>query len=202
MANGVDLPGLPPEDDFRRLMERVRAGCPDAAKEVCSRYGGHIRVTVRRRLHQRMRRRYDSLDFLQDVWVSFFSGPLDEYDFNDPQLLIKYLSDLAFRKVTDEYRRSFRSKKHDVSREQSLEATGREGGKPLDPPVRGPTPSQVAMANERWERLLDGQPNRYRLVLDMLRLGYTHMEIAERTGVHPKVVQRLLTKMAQRRDLQ
>lgn len=150
MANGVDLPGLPPEDDFRRLMERVRAGCPDAAKEVCSRYGGHIRVTVRRRLHQRMRRRYDSLDFLQDVWVSFFSGPLDEYDFNDPQLLIKYLSDLAFRKVTDEYRRSFRSKKHDVSREQSLEATGREGGKPLDPPVRGPTPSQVAMANERW----------------------------------------------------
>ncbi len=183
-------------------MERVRAGCPDAAKEVCSRYGGHIRIIVRRRLHQRMRRCYDSIDFLQDVWASFFSGPLGQYDFNDPQLLVKYLSDLAVHKVTDEYRRNFDRKKYDIRLERPLQAMGRVDGKSVDPPVRGPTPSQVAIANERWERLLDGQPNRYRLVLDMLRLGYTHAEIAERTGVHLKVIQRLLTKLAQRRDLQ
>ena len=66
--------------------------------------------------------------------------------------------------------------------------------------MRDPTPSQVAIANERWERLVDGQPDRYRLVLDMLRLGHTHEEIAERTGLHRKVIQRLLHKMAQRRD--
>ena len=183
-------------------MERVRAGCPDAAKEMCRRYGGHIRIIVRRRLHQRMRRHCDSLDFLQDVWATFFGGLRDKYDFGDPQLLIKYLSDLAFHKVTDEYRRRFHSKRYNIRREQSLETACRKDGEPLDPPVRDPTPSQVAIAKEQWERLLDGQPNRSRLVLEMLRMGYTHTEIAERTGVHPKVVQRLITKMAQRRDLQ
>ena len=146
-----------------------------------------------------MRPQYDSLDFLQDVWASFFVAP-DKYDFDDPQSLINYLSGLAYRKVTDEYRRRFRNQKHDLRREQPLETAGAKPGEPLDPPVRDPTPSQVAIANERWERLVDGQPNCYRLVLDMLRLGYTHEEIAARTGLHQKVIQRLLQRMAQRRD--
>ena len=200
MPDGLDTP-RPPEDEFRRLMERVRSGCPDAVREVCSRYGGHIRIIVRRRLHRRMRPQFDSVDFLQDVWTSFFAGP-DKYDFDDPQALVKYLSDLAYHKVTDEYRRRFRSRKYDVRREQPLETMGPKPGEPLDPPVRDPTPSQLAIANERWERLIDGQPNRARLVLDMLRLGYTHAEIAERTGLHLKVIQRLVHKLAKRPDLQ
>ena len=141
----------------------------------------------------------DSLDFLQDVWASFFVAP-DKCDFDDAQSLVSYLSRLAYHKVTDEYRRRFRGKKHDVHREQPLETAGPKPGEPLDVPMRGPTPSQVAIANERWERLVDGQPNCYRLVLDMLRLGHTHEEIVERTGLHRKVIQRLLQKITQRRD--
>jgi hypothetical protein len=68
--------------------------------------------------------------------------------------------------------------------------------------MRGPTPSQVAIANEHWERLLEGQPEKCRLKLEMLREGHSRAEIAERTGLHPKVIQRWLRKMAQRRDLQ
>ncbi len=199
--DGVDRPSPPPDTDFRGLMERVRAGCPEAAEEVCRRYGGYIRIIVRRRLHRRMRPQYDSIDFLQDVWASFFATGPDSYDFDNPQSLIKYLSNLAFHKVTDEYRRRFRGKKHDLRREHHLETAGPKKGEPLDPPMRDPTPSQAAIANERWERLLEGQPNRFRLVLEMLRLGYSHAEIAERTDLHVKVIQRLVQRMAQRRDL-
>ena len=200
MSNGADLPSPPPEEDFRRLMERVRAGCPDAAKEVCRRYGGHIRVMVRRRLSRRMRPQYDSLDFLQDVWASFFAAPPAEGDLDDPQLLIRHLSRLALNKVADEYRRRFRVKKRDARREQPLGTAGLNMGRSVDPPVRDPTPSQVAIANEHWEYLVRSTPNRYRLVLEMLRLGYTHAEIAERTELHVKVIQRLVQRMAQRRD--
>ncbi len=199
MPDGVDPP-IAPGDEFRRLMERVRAGCPDAVEEMCRSYGGLIRVLVRRRLHRRMRAQYDSLDFLQDVWASFFRESPEKYDFDDPKALVQYLANLAFYKVTDEYRRRFRSKKYDLRREQPLETLGAKPGEPLDPPVRDPTPSQVAMAKERWERLVDGQPNPARTVLEMLRLGHTHAEIAEQTGLHRKVIQRLVRQAAQRRD--
>ncbi|HVS37726.1 MAG TPA: sigma-70 family RNA polymerase sigma factor [Gemmataceae bacterium] len=199
MPEGVDT-RVPADDEFRRLMERVRAGCPQAARDMCNRYGGYIHIVVRRRLNQRMRAQYDSLDFLQDVWASFF-GAADKYDFADPQSLIKHLAGIALHKVTDEYRRRFRSKKYNVSREQSLDIIDARSRPVLDPPVRDPTPSQVAIAKERWERILDGQTNRSRMVLELLRLGYTHEEIAARTGLHVKVIQRLLQKMAQRRDL-
>ena len=42
-----------PEDEFRRLMARVRAGSEEAARELLDRYSGHISRVVRRRLHRR-----------------------------------------------------------------------------------------------------------------------------------------------------
>jgi RNA polymerase sigma-70 factor (ECF subfamily) len=199
MPNGVKSPSSH-DEEFDRLMEGVRAGCPDAAVEVWRRYSGHVRTIVRRRLHQRMRPQYDSIDFLQDVWASFFAAVVGKCTFASPESLISFLSDLAFHKVTDEYRRRFRIQKN-IRREQRLEAMNRMRKAPRYPPRRDPSPSQAAIANERWERLLKGQSDRGRLVLEMLRKGHTHGEIAERTGLHPKVIQRLLQKMAQRRDL-
>ena len=198
---GVEPPG-PCEDEFRRLMERVRAGCPDAAQEMYNLYSEHIRRVVRRRLHQRLRSQYDSLDFTHDVWASFFRTPREEFTFDDPKLLVKYLARVAYNKVADEHRRRFHGRKNNIELERPLAGGRRAGGAPVDLPGRGPTPRQAAIANERWERLLDGQPDAYRVMLEMLRLGHSHTEIAARTGLHPKMIQRLLHKMAQRRDLQ
>jgi RNA polymerase sigma factor (sigma-70 family) len=192
----------PHDDEFRRLMERVRMGCPDAAREVYDRYSGVIRRVVRSRLHQRLRTQYDSIDFIQDVWDSFIVTPRDNFCFDDPKLLVRYLSQVAYNKVTAVFRRRFQGRKNNINIERRLDAAGPDGRPVLNPPTRGPTPSQVAIANERWERLLEGQPANFRLMLEMLRQGHTHTEIAERTGLHPKMIQRLIHKMAQRRDLQ
>jgi RNA polymerase sigma factor (sigma-70 family) len=192
----------PQQDDFRALMERVRAGCPNAGREVYDRYSGHIRRVVRRRLNHRLRAQYDSMDFLQDVWASFFRSALDRYVFKDANALVGFLAELAYNKVTDACRRRLLYQQYNLNFEQSLEGSSRADQPALDPPQRTPTPSQVAIAKEHWERLLDGQPDRCRLMLEMLRQGHSHAEIAERTGLHLKMIQRLLNKMAQRRDMQ
>jgi len=185
----------PPDDEFRRLMERARAGCPDAAKELYDRYSGPIRRAVRRRLHQRLRPQYDSLDFLQDVWASFFVAPEELFTFDDPVSLVRCLSRIAHRKVAMAYRGRFQTSKRDMNREQPLAGSG-----PVqEPPMRGPTPSQVAMANERWEQLLAGKSEPCRVMLEMLRQGHSHTEIAARTGLHLKMIQRLMQQMSQRR---
>ena len=163
-------------------MERVRAGCPDAAKEVCSRYGGHIRIIVRRRLHQRMRRCYDSIDFLQDVWASFFSGPLGQYDFNDPQLLVKYLSDLAVHKVTDEYRRNFAGRSTTSATNGGSRPGAAKIGSPWNRrcaarrPARWRSPTNNGNGSWRASRTAFGSFWRCSVS------GTAHAEIAERTA--------------------
>jgi RNA polymerase sigma factor (sigma-70 family) len=185
--------------EFARLMQRVRAGDPRAAQEVFDRYSEPIRRVVRRYLHQRLRTQYDSIDILQTVWASFFQVPPERYTFETPEALIKFLSQMAHNKAVDVFRRRLMAGKHNLNRQVSLNEPTRELDQAL--PVRQPTPSQLAIAEEHWERIIRGQPPRVRQVLEMLRVGHTQREVADRFGLHPKTIQRLLEKLLPRVDL-
>jgi RNA polymerase sigma factor (sigma-70 family) len=180
--------------EFRRLMKRVRTGCPEAARELFERYGGHVRRVVRRKLHQRLRPQFDSTDFTQAVWASFFATPADEFAFDTPDALVAFLAGMAYHKVTDAYRRRMRSAKCDARREVALPKDGLRGEGNLRDP-RQQTPSQVAIANETWDRLLERQPSHYRLALELLRRGHTQAEAAARVGLDPRQIRRLLEKL-------
>src|SRR3954451_7111593 len=108
------------QEDFQQLMERVRAGSPEAAREVFELYSGHVRRVVRRQLHQRLRSQYDSLDLLQAVWASFFQVPVERYTFASPDDLIPFLSRLAYNKVVEVFRRHFQTGQRNLNREQPL----------------------------------------------------------------------------------
>src|SRR5438445_4058176 len=100
-------PGAGHMDDaaeFGRLLGGLRSGDPGAADELYRRYGGFIRAAVRRQLHDRLRTRFDSLDFVQDVWVSLLAVPADRYTFDSPQALLVFLNRVAYRKVVDVFR--------------------------------------------------------------------------------------------------
>ncbi len=185
--------------EFTRLMQRVRAGDPQAAQEVFDRYSDAIRRVVRRYLHQRLRAQYDSIDILQTVWASFFQVPPESYTFETPEALIKFLSQMAHNKAVDVFRRRLMTGKRNLNRQVSLHEPTRELDKAL--PVRQPTPSQLAIAAEHWERIIRGQPPRVRQVLEMLRQGHTQREVADCFGLHPKTIQRLLEKLLPRVDL-
>ena len=60
------------DDEFRSLIRRVRGGSEEAAWELVREYGEAIRRAVRRALHVSLRPKFDSLDFVQIVWKSFF----------------------------------------------------------------------------------------------------------------------------------
>jgi RNA polymerase sigma-70 factor (ECF subfamily) len=185
----------PEETEFALLMERIRAGCPQAAQEVFRRYSEHIRRIIRRHLHQRLRRQLDSTDFLQSVWKSFFQLP-EKYTFDSPEQLIAFLAAMAHNKVVDEFRRNLRSERHNVNRERPLPAASDSAQAQAVPAVRQPTPSEIAIAQEHWERLLKDQPPENRQALEMLRQGYSQREIAKQLAIHPKRLQRLLQKLS------
>jgi RNA polymerase sigma factor (sigma-70 family) len=187
--------------EFETLMQRVRAGCPEAAQEVFQRFSPHVRRVVRRHLARRLRRQFDSHDFLQAVWASFFTIPEDRYTFEQPDDLVNFLARIATNKVIEAFRQRFRTQKNDITREQPI------GGQPIgetavtaEPAARLPTPSQLAIAEERWRLLLHNQPAPRQRVLELLRQGHTLGEASEQTGEHPKVIQRLLRKLSERAD--
>jgi FixJ family two-component response regulator len=62
---------------------------------------------------------------------------------------------------------------------------------------REPTPSQFAIARERWLQLLQAQPERHRQVVRLRLMGRTHRSIAGQLGVSEKTVQRVLERLTE-----
>jgi RNA polymerase sigma factor (sigma-70 family) len=180
--------------EFEQLMQRVGTGSEEAARELFERYGHHVRRAVRKRLQQRLRRRYDSSDFTQSVWASFFQLPAERFLFPTPESLVAFLSQMACNKVMEVTRKRLGTLSHDMEREQSLDTPPPDqpgnAGEAMPAPLA--TPSQYAIAEERWQRMIRGLPPGHCRVLELLRDGHSHVEIAETLGVDRKVIQRLL----------
>jgi RNA polymerase sigma-70 factor (ECF subfamily) len=187
--------GFQPQE-FAQMMQRVADGSQEAARELFQRYGPHIRRVVRRRLDPRLRPKFDSIDFVQEVWTSFFAHELQKDRFERPENLMRLLVTMTYHKVTDAFRKRLQSQQYDVNREHSLDSSTVTRNGDL---ISGePSPAQVAETEEEWRRLLQRFPERSQLILNMLRHGYDPTEIAKRLVVNPKTVRRLIEELGGR----
>jgi RNA polymerase sigma-70 factor (ECF subfamily) len=86
---------------FAAFLQRIRAGDEQAAQELVARYEPVVRREVRARLRDgRLRRLFDSGDFCQSVFASFFArAAAGQYDLDHPGQLLNLLLDMARRKL-------------------------------------------------------------------------------------------------------
>lgn len=181
------------EVEFRRLMERVLLGDEAAASELLRIYGPAVQSAVRRNLNKQIRSKFDSIDFVQDVWKSFFANPPGQDAFLDPKRLVAFLTRMARNKVIDETRRRMAGQKFNVNREHSLDNSSVGG--PDQVPAKQPTPSEVCTGREEWDRLLAGQPAVYRHILMLLRDGKKPQEIADDLSISKRTVHRAIANL-------
>src|SRR5258708_36761050 len=109
------------EQEFESLMQRLREGSQEAGRELFELYGPHILYVVRRRLTSKLRSQFDSMDFTQAVWASFFALPQANYSFSSPKELMSFLITMARNKVIDSIRQRLVFAKRNVTRTQSME---------------------------------------------------------------------------------
>jgi RNA polymerase sigma factor (sigma-70 family) len=180
--------------DIRELLARIKNGDEDAARELLCRYESKVRLVVRRQLPRLLRSRFDSIDFLQSVWGSFFhriqTGP---NDLNEEENLIAFLAWAARNKVIDEYRRAA-TQKQNIHREESIENRG-DRDTTL---ASGDTPSELAQAHETFDRLSRLLPEDRRVILDLKAAGYSCSEIGRKLGLSERTVQRVLEDLKNR----
>jgi RNA polymerase sigma factor (sigma-70 family) len=189
--------GEPPREgggDLREVLDRIRAGDEDAARELLTRYEAQVRLVVRRQLPRLLRSRFDTLDFLQSVWGDFFHRLRSGGEFEDPGRLVAFLARAARNKVIDEYRRAA-SRKQDRSREEPLWSAD---DRPRDLVADLDSPSELAEARETFGRLSDLLPEGRREMLRLKAEGLSTREIGARLGVSERTVRRVLEDLWRR----
>jgi RNA polymerase sigma factor (sigma-70 family) len=190
-------PGQRGESELSEFLQRIQAGDEGAARELLSRFEAEVRLVVRRQLPRLLRSRFDSLDFLQSVWGSFFqrmrTAPTQ---FEDSRHLVAFLARAAKNKVIDEYRRAA-SRKHNMHREEPLWG---EGHGPKDVPDPIDSPSEVAQAREILVRLQELMPEGRRTILEMKAEGLSSKDIGQRLGISERTVQRVLEELRRRME--
>jgi RNA polymerase sigma-70 factor (ECF subfamily) len=174
--------------ELQSLLDRVRQGDGDAARELLIHFEPHVRRVVRRKLPTVMRSKFDSMDFVQSVWGDFFPKlARGEINFDSPQRLAKFLALVAQAKVTTEFRRRF-GKKLDIQKEVAMgDGLIYVPGKTGDP-----TPSQNLVAHERFEAMLNGRPELHKKILELRSQGFTFDEVAEKLGITERTARRIL----------
>lgn len=179
--------------EFRDLMDRVQAQAPDAVGELLNRYGPHILRVVRRRLKPEIRSKFDSTDFVQAVWASFFALPLDDYRFDQSAALAAFLAEMAHHKVVDAVRQRLISQKYNVNRERPIEDAGSLS--------HGfPSPMDIAIAKEEWEKLIGESEPPHQQILTSLGEGFSAREVADQLGFCEKTVRRVLRRIRDRAE--
>jgi RNA polymerase sigma factor (sigma-70 family) len=180
------------DDNFEELLSSAVSGDERAAAMLVERYGKHVQRAVRRILPGRLRSLYDSEDFGQAVWKSFFADPDMVARFANPAALIAYLATVARNKVIDESRRRFGTKKHDLRRVEQVAWDSSLA--PAD--TRNPTPSEVVSADDMVSKLLESTSGRQREILQLRLSGRSSHEIASILGLHERAVRRAIAKLA------
>lgn len=177
-------------NDLASVLEAAHRGDQSAWEVLFRECYPKVRRVVRRKLNRQMRNLYDSTDFASDVMKSLAAN-FGHLDFQSIDSLFAFLAQVAEQKVIDEYRRRS-SLKRDMTRERPIHAGGADSG-PVQLPSDGPSPSQVAQANEAQERLLSRVDDETeRTIIELKQQRYSNAEIAERTGWNIRKVQRFL----------
>jgi RNA polymerase sigma factor (sigma-70 family) len=182
---------MSPTDSFTALMDRLKAGEDEAARQVFERFAARLVGLAKVSLDARLAQKVDPEDLVQSAYKSFFVRHRDgDVLVGGWDGLWGLLTLITLRKCADraEY---YRAAKRDVRREVS--------GRPDDSsPVidlaldRDPRPDEAAVLSETVEALFQSLDDAdERTVLEMSLQGYTAAEISEQTGRAERSVRRL-----------
>ena len=174
-------------DSFAVLMDRLRSGEDEAAREVFARFAGRLMGLARRHLDARLAVKVDPEDVVQSAYKSFFvrqrEGGLEVGTWDN---LWGVLTMITLRKCADRANYHLAGRR-DATREHAPTASG-VWPEAID---REPSPEEAAELEEAVTGLLGALDPADRPVLELSLQGYTTQEIAERLDRPERTVRRL-----------
>lgn len=171
------------------LLGRLSRGDVEAAEQLFAAYAPFLRAVVRCQLSIQLRGKLDSADVVQSVWVQVVRQlGQDGWQVKDENQLKALLATIARRRLITQTRK--------IDRTAPL---GPQAGLEAMPDTRLHRASEIALANDLWEQMLDLCPPDHHPILTLRREGHSLDEIASRTGMHEGSVRRIIRRLS--RDL-
>jgi RNA polymerase sigma-70 factor (ECF subfamily) len=178
-------------DPLEQLLERLCQGDAEAAERVFVTYEPYLRMVVRRMLPAQLRSKFDSTDVVHSIWADLLDGFRESgWRFADAAHLRAFLVKATRNRFLDRVRRQKKAVEH----ETSLETVERESVLARD----DERPSQLAQADELWNRMLSLCSPDHHEMLTLKRQGLTLQEISSKTGYHPSSIRRIMYDLARR----
>jgi RNA polymerase sigma-70 factor (ECF subfamily) len=185
--------------EFQVLVDRARGGDSASIERLLEAFEGDVRAMVRARLPRSLRPRFDSMDFVQEVWRSLLERPIgDGPGYDDAARFRGYLAGVVRNKVLEEFRRRTRCQKNDLAREESLYVENGGRAEPRAVIAPGSTPSEEMQARDCLDRLVAGGNPIEAQIVELRRQALTFEEIAGRLGIHERSVRRMVDALKAR----
>jgi len=165
------------DQEFSTFIERIRRGDAGAAEELLRQYEPLVRRQVRMHLSDtRMTRLYESVDYSQSVFASFFLRAVDgQFDLHEPQDLIRLLVTMTRNKIASSARKLLSDKRDGARRDADNQVF-------LAAPTREETPSQVASFRELLAQARQHMSPEELAMAELRRDGLSWDEIAKQLG--------------------
>ena len=195
------------------LVHAAQAGDGDSLDRLLHRYQGRILRVVRLRMGDKLRRRYESRDLLQETLMAAFRS-FDRFEVRSDAAFMNWVSRIAENRILALQQREGYEKR-DAGREQSLDRSAPDRSQALGDELTHQTRSPADKAGDgedeaKTREALQRLPAQYReLIVLRNYLEMSWQEIAEHAGrpsaaaarvMHTKAMEALAKVMAAWKD--
>ncbi|HET6884221.1 MAG TPA: sigma-70 family RNA polymerase sigma factor [Pirellulales bacterium] len=176
-------------DPLESLLEQLPSGDPRVVAQIFVNLAPGLRALVRRRFPSSLRPKLDSEDVVLSVWTDVLDGLRSgRWSFRDAAHLRAFLNTAARNRLIDRQRQHRAA----MERERQLSVEDRDALAVES----GARPSATVRADDLWQQLLALCPPAHHELLRLKHQGLPLSEIAQRTGLHPSSVRRILYDLA------
>jgi RNA polymerase sigma factor (sigma-70 family) len=182
------------EGRWQRLIEGLRGGDRQVAREFCEQYWTPLQRIAAKYLPANVRRRVGPEDVVQSACRTFFRRvEIGEFQLADSESLWRLLCAITLTKVREQSRFHLR-KRRDIGQETSPDSSTqiKPASEAVDP---GPTPAEAAEFVDQFQSLIGSLEEEERQIVDLKLQEFTNEQTAERLGCSERTVRRVLKRI-------
>ena len=180
----------------QRLVALAKDGDQSALNKLFEVYNERVLRIVRMRMGQELRSKQESMDIVQDAFISALRS-LGNFTYQNEGDFLRWISKIVENRIRDNIEK-LHTNKRDIRKEIPLNNTSasQDTFAGIYEPVDTATPSLILSKGEglnKLEKAISGLKPEYREVIILTKLeGLSHKEVGEKLGKSPDAVRMLL----------
>ena len=179
-----------------KLVKRVKKGDQAALEQLCHTYNERILRIVRMRMGPELRSKMQSMDLVQDTFISAIRS-MENFTYTNEGDFLRWISKIAENRLRDNIDK-FHAGKRDIRKEIPLNNRAQDTYAPSFDPIDSTTPSLIMSKQEDLDKLemaMDKLKPDYREVIKLTKIeGLSYKEVAEKLGKTPDATRMLLAR--------